>query len=151
MEKHTQTTSTVEKLFHCPNANCKRSKEEHPFKRSEHLKRHLETCKHNRDTSSSQEEREPTLSTSAPPNEMCRPAALPVEATASNSRKKRPRWEDEEDELGNEQTVRRIVKQLRRVSEEVEERKRKYLRSLNELKSLKTAIKVFQRKSKGVA
>ncbi|KAF4991804.1 hypothetical protein FDECE_13915 [Fusarium decemcellulare] len=150
-EKHMQTTSTSEKLFPCPHSNCKRSKEKPPFKRSWQLKRHLETCKHNRDTSSSQEEREYTPSTSVSHDDLRRPAALSVEAAEINSREKRPRLENEDDDLSDEQLVRGMMKKYRRLSEEVEEKKREYLRSLNELEGLAATIQVLRRKNKGDA
>lgn len=140
-------TSAFEELFHCPNPQCKRSKGRSPFKRLGGLKRHLESCKHRQDASVS-----PEISTSASasgsPDGLNCPAGPSIEVAKPKSKTKRPRLEDEDDESGDEQLVRNMIKKYKSMSKEVDEKEREYRRALDDLERLAAAIQVLRKKNK---
>ncbi|KAF4336028.1 hypothetical protein FBEOM_10083 [Fusarium beomiforme] len=156
-EAHRARSSIREELFPCPNPGCKRSKGGSPFKRPYNLKRHVEVCKHGRNSLALLEEstepdgHPPSQSTSVPvvSHELQPSETESEQATPASSIKKRSRSESDE-ELSDEILLREMMKKYKRMAQDVKEKEDAYLQALEGLKSFEKTIHVLKDSQKNI-
>ncbi|KAF5657236.1 hypothetical protein FCIRC_13329 [Fusarium circinatum] len=141
-EKHKDASSLEESLL-CPNTGCKRSNGK-PFKRRFHLKRHLESCKHNQEDFSRRDDQScpspRSTSTSASPSIQHRQDVGPDEAIRSNGTKKRPRAGDD-DGSNDEFLLAELVKKYKKMEQEIKEKQEELETFGKTIQSLKGSLR----------
>lgn len=127
----------------CPNAGCKRSEDNNPFRRLDHLKRHLKTCKHKKDTDLAKWRSVPlstTTLTTEPSGGLQRCKQPEVQA-----RQHRSTLSTEDDDLDYENLLQEMEKKYLKLSAEVEKREREYLAAKDARDSLQQAIQALKK------
>ncbi|KAF5533463.1 hypothetical protein FNAPI_12665, partial [Fusarium napiforme] len=142
--KH-KDASSLEESFQCPNTGCKRSVK--PFERREHLKRHLENCKHNQEGLSLRGDqscpRSASASTSTSASIQHGQNVGPDEAIKPKGLNKIPRAED--DEVSNDEfLLAEMVKKYKKMENEIKEMEKETKEKQDNFQALGKTIQMLK-------
>ncbi|KAH7196230.1 hypothetical protein BKA60DRAFT_660589 [Fusarium oxysporum] len=141
-------SSSSEQSFPCPNPQCKHSAGRSPFKRLEHLKRHLKTSGHKQNvaTSAAEAEEQPLAQPTSEPvlSHELQPQETVTEELVSDSQVKKRSRSESDDELSNESFKREMIKRRNRIAKDVQEKINALRQAEEELKLVDKAIQIWE-------